>query len=180
MGSSDKSSEILTTRPLSSDAEPSTGLLQLVGFHVESEEFCLDIQCVQEIIRFQQLTRVPNSPDFVEGVMNLRGRIVPVVALRRWFGLNDAAPTKDSRIVVVEAGAAILGFVVDSVSEVLRIPSSAIEPPPRIGNTHREYVSGVAKINDRLLIILDVPCLIRDAEALAASEPSRRQGVATA
>ena len=155
-------------------------MLQLVGFHVGGEEFCLDIHRVQEIIRFQNLTRVPNSPAFIEGVMNLRGKIVPVVDLRKWFGLEEAVPGKDSRIVVVEAKSAILGFVVDSVSEVLRIPSSVIELLPRIGSGDREYVAGVAKVGERLFIVLNVDRLISDAEEHAAAElvQNQRTGIA--
>jgi purine-binding chemotaxis protein CheW len=135
-------------------------LRQLVGFHVGGEEFGLDILRVQEIIRIQQLTRVPNSPDFVAGVINLRGKVIPVIALRKCFGLEDRAPDRQARIVVVEVSGNVLGFIVDSVSEVLRIPSETVEPPPRLGRVEREYVSGVGKIDNRLLILLDVDRLM--------------------
>jgi purine-binding chemotaxis protein CheW len=108
-------------------------LLQLVGFRVGGEEFGIDILRVQEIIRAQQLTRVPNSPEFMEGVMNLRGKIIPVIALRKRFGLEEAPPDKQNRIVVVEIQGTVLGFIVDTVSEVLRIPADTVEPPPRLG-----------------------------------------------
>jgi len=144
-------------------------LLQLVGLHVGSEEFGLDILRVQEIIRVQQLTRVPNSPDFVEGVINLRGKVIPVIALRKCFGLEQGVNDKQTRIVVVEVKGAILGFMVDSVSEVLRIPSDTVEPPPRLGKVEREYVSGVGKLDDRLLILLDVDRLMSDSEQKLAA-----------
>jgi len=144
-------------------SESGHDLLQLVSFHLGGEEFGLDILRVQEIIRIQPLTRVPNSPDFIAGVMNLRGRIIPVVALRRRFGMEQSAPDKQTRIVVVETEGAVLGFIVDAVSEVLRIPSATIEPPPRVGKVEREYVSGVGKLDDRLLILLDVDRLIADS-----------------
>ncbi|HUA16177.1 MAG TPA: chemotaxis protein CheW [Verrucomicrobiae bacterium] len=140
--------------------------LQLVSFHVGGEEFGLDILRVQEIIRLQPLTRVPNSPEFVEGVMNLRGKIIPVVALRRRFGLESLPPDKQTRIVVVETKGSILGFIVDAVSEVLRIPAETLEPPPRLGKVDREYVSAVGKLQGRLLILLDVDRLMNDAEPL--------------
>src|SRR5260370_31045558 len=108
-------------------------LRQLVGFHVGGEEFGIDILRVQEIIRAQQLTRVPNSPEFMEGVMNLRGKIIPVITLRKRFGLEEAPPDKQNRIVVVEIQGTVLGFIVDAVSEVLRIPADTLEPPPRFG-----------------------------------------------
>jgi purine-binding chemotaxis protein CheW len=139
-------------------------LMQLVGFHVGGEEFGLEILRVQEIIRIQPLTRVPNSVGFVEGVINLRGKVIPVVALRRCFGLEDRTHDKQTRIVVVEVSGSVLGFIVDSVSEVLRIPVETIEPPPRLGKVEREYVSGVGRLDDRLLILLDLECLMSDTE----------------
>jgi purine-binding chemotaxis protein CheW len=141
-------------------------LIQLVSFHIGGEEFGLDILRVQEIIRVQQLTRVPNSPDFVDGVINLRGKVIPVIALRRRFGLEDLAHDKQTRIVVVEVRGTVLGFIVDSVSEVLRIPADTVEPPPRLGKVEREYVSGVGKLDNRLLILLDVDRLMSDAAEL--------------
>jgi purine-binding chemotaxis protein CheW len=139
-------------------------LLQLVSFHVGDEEFCLDILRVQEIIRVPAMTRVPNSPDFVEGVINLRGKVIPVIALRKRFGLEAQAHDKEARIVVSETKDAVLGFIVDSVSEVLRIPAGAVEPPPRLAKVKREYVSGVGKLDDRLLILLDVDRLMSASE----------------
>lgn len=139
-------------------------LMQLVSFHVGGEEFGLDILRVQEIIRVQQLTRVPNSPDFVDGVINLRGKVIPVIALRKRIGLEDRPHDKQTRIVVVEVSGNILGFIVDSVSEVLRIPADTVEPPPRLGKIEREYVSGVGKLDNRLLILLDVDRLMSDSE----------------
>jgi purine-binding chemotaxis protein CheW len=139
-------------------------LLQLVGFHVGGEEFAIDILRVQEIIRAQQLTRVPNSPACMEGVMNLRGKIIPVIALRKRFGLEQVPPDKQNRIVVVEIQNTVLGFIVDSVSEVLRISADTVEPPPRLGVVDREYVSGVGKLGDRLLILLDADRLMISSE----------------
>jgi purine-binding chemotaxis protein CheW len=144
-------------------------LLQLVSFHIGGEEFGLDILRVQEIIRVQQLTRVPNSPDFVDGVINLRGKVIPVVALRKRFGLEELAHDKQTRIVVIEVKGTVLGFIVDSVSEVLRIPADTVEPPPRLGKVEREYVSGVGKLDNRLLILLDVDRLMSDADEISSS-----------
>ncbi len=142
------------------------GELQLVSFHVGGEEFGIDILRVQEIIRIQQLTRVPNSPACMEGVMNLRGKIIPVIALRKRFGLEEAPPDKQSRIVVVEIEGTVIGFVVDAVSEVLRLPAGTVEPPPRLGLVEREYVSGVGKLGDRLLILLDADRLMDGSEQI--------------
>jgi purine-binding chemotaxis protein CheW len=170
-----KSAETQTTLSKLHDAAQGHGeLLQLVSFHIGGEEFGLDILRVQEIIRIQQLTRVPNSPDFVDGVINLRGKVIPVVALRRRFGLEDLAHDKQTRIVVVEVKGTVLGFIVDSVSEVLRIPADTVEPPPRLGKgrTDREYVSGVGKLENRLLILLDIDRLMGDASSGMAQSAS--------
>lgn len=139
-------------------------VLQIVSFRVGEEEFGFDILRVQEIIRHMHLTRVPNSPEFVDGVINLRGKVIPVIALRKRFGVTREPADGQTRIVVLEVQHNILGFIVDSVPEVLRIASNAVVPPPRLGNVQREYVSGVAKLNDRLLILLDVDRIISGEE----------------
>ncbi len=145
-------------------------LLQLVSFHLGGEEFGLDILKVQEIIRLQDLTRVPNSPDYVEGVINLRGKVIPVIGLRKRFRLEGRDHDAQTRIVVSEVNGGVLGFIVDSVSEVLRIPVATVEPPPRLGKVDREYVSGVGKLDGRLLILLDVDRLMSDAEQATADK----------
>ena len=158
---------------LHSSAQGPGDLLQLVSFHIGGEEFGLDILRVQEIIRIQALTRVPNSPDFVDGVINLRGKVIPVIALRKRFGLEELAHDKQTRIVVIEVKGTVLGFIVDSVSEVLRIPKDTVEPPPRLGKVEREYVSGVGKLDNRLLILIDVDRLMSDSEELISSAASQ-------
>ena len=148
----------------SKDAAAGAQLLQLVSFSVAAEEYGLDILRVQEIIRTQQLTRVPNLPDYVEGVINLRGKVIPVVALRRRLGLEAVAADKNTRIVVVDVHGQTLGFIVDAVSEVLRISADTVEPTPRIGSVEREYISGVGKLESRLLLMLDLEQLMNQAE----------------
>lgn len=150
--------------------QSSDELLQVVGFHIDQEEFGLDILRVQEIIRVQRLTRVPNSPEFVDGVINLRGKVIPIVALRRRFGLAELAHDNQTRIVVVEVNGTVLGLIVDSVSEVLRIPADTVEPPPRLGKIEREYVKGVGKLDNRLLILLDVDRLLSDTEGASCAQ----------
>jgi purine-binding chemotaxis protein CheW len=146
-------------------------LLQLVSFNLDHEEYGLEILRVQEIIRMQGLTRVPNSPAFVDGVINLRGKVIPVIALRKRFGLAAHPNDKQTRIVVTEVSGAIIGFVVDSVSEVLRIPANTIEPAPRLGNVNQEFVAGVAKLDGRLLILLDVERVMTEEESSALASP---------
>lgn len=139
-------------------------LLQIVSFRVGDEEFGINILRVQEIIRLQHLTRVPNSCDFIDGVINLRGKVIPVMALRKHLGQGSAPPDSQTRIVVVEVQGTVLGFIVDSVPEVLRIPASAVVTPPRLGKMERECVSGVAKVGSRLLILLDMDRMLNTAE----------------
>jgi len=145
-------------------------VLQLVSFKIGNEEFGLDILKVQEIIRLRDLTRVPNLPDFVDGVINLRGQVIPVIGLRRRLGVEQAEADKRTRIVVAEVNGHILGFVVDEVSEVLRISPETVEPPPQMGNVERRYVQGIGKIEDRLLIIIDPSLLFDGVECAGFSQ----------
>jgi len=144
-------------------------LLQLVSFHVGDEEFGLDILRVQEIIRIQPLTRVPNLPDYIDGVINLRGKVIPVIGLRKRLGLDKQSADKRTRIVVVDVHGQVLGFVVDSVSEVLRIHTDTVEATPRLGKVDRDYISGVGKLDSRLLLLLDLEQLMSETEITEAT-----------
>ena len=145
-------------------------LIQLVTFSIGEEEFGVDILKVQEIIRTMEITKVPRAQAFVEGVINLRGKVIPIIDLRRRFGLVSKTHDKHTRIIVIEISNMIVGFVVDSVSEVLRIPAATVEPPPPVvAGVESEYISGVGKLQARLLILLDLDKLLssEDMEALA-------------
>jgi len=133
-------------------------IFQLVSFHVGSEEYAIDILGIQEIIRMVELTPVPQAPHFVEGVVNLRGKVIPVLDLRMRFGLPSATPTNDTRIIVIESNHILLGFIVDAVSEVLRVPESLIEPP-LTGRQGSDFQKGVGRVEGRLLIVLDLDVL---------------------
>jgi purine-binding chemotaxis protein CheW len=136
-------------------------LLQLVSFKIADEEFGVDILSVQEINRMSQITQVPNTPDFIEGVINLRGRIIPVIDLRVKLGMARKEHGKNTRIVVVELKGQTLGFIVDEVSEVLRIPKEITEAPPEmIGSVDSDYITSIGKLEDRLLILLDLEKII--------------------
>lgn len=149
-------------------------LCQFVTCRVGREEFALDVLSVQEINRMVEITRVPKAPAFVEGVINLRGRIIPVLDLRRRFGLPEIERTARSRIVVVSIRQRVVGLIVDSVEEVLRIPRSAIEPAPTVGTAvAAEYIQGVAHAHDRLLSVLDLARLVAPAER-PATDPITR------
>ncbi len=132
-------------------------LLQLVSFTIGEEEFGVDILKVQEINRMVEVTRVPNAPEYVDGVINLRGKVIPIIDLRRRFGMERKEKDKNTRIIVVELNGKVLGFVVDAVSEVLRIPQSVTEPPPSIiAGIQAEYITAIGKLENRLLILLDL------------------------
>ena len=147
-------------------------LLQLVTFSIGSEEFGVDILKVIEIIRTMEITKVPKAPPFVEGVINLRGTVIPIIGLRRRFGLADKPEDADTRIIVIAINGMSVGFVVDSVSEVLRLQANTVEPaPPVVAGVDSDYISGVGKLEDRLLILLDLDKLLSadDLELLSAT-----------
>lgn len=130
---------------------------QLVVFELANEVYGVDIGRVQEIIRMTTITRLPRAPEFVEGVINLRGKVIPVVDLKKRFGLRDGEEARSSRIVVVDVGQQTLGMVVDGVSEVLRVAKGAIEPPsPVVTTIESDYIRGIAKLEGRLIILLDL------------------------
>ncbi len=143
-------------------------LLQLVGFKIGEEEFAVDILRVQEIIKMIMMTKVPNTPEYVKGVINLRGRIIPVIDLRKRLGLKEKEADQNSRIIVVEIEENTIGFIVDEVSEVLRIPQSIIEPPPSmVGDVNANFITAVAKLENRLLILLDLEKILVDEKEAA-------------
>ncbi|WP_088228613.1 chemotaxis protein CheW [Desulfosporosinus sp. FKB] len=130
---------------------------QLVTFSLGSEEFGVDIMRVQEIIRIPPITRVPNAPVYVEGVINLRGNVIPVVSLSTRFGMARAEETDLSRIIVVQVQSKVFGIRVDAVTEVLHLDSDSIEPPPPIAvGVDSQFIRGVGKTGERLLILLEL------------------------
>jgi purine-binding chemotaxis protein CheW len=132
-------------------------ILQLVTFLIGNEEYAVDILYVQEINRMLQITKVPNSPEYVEGVINLRGRVIPVIDLRTRLGMIKKEHDQNTRIIVIDVLGNTLGFIVDSVKEVLRIPSDITEVPPElVSNVDSEYIKSVGKLEDRLLILIDL------------------------
>lgn len=139
--------------------------LQLVVFKLEKEEYGIDIMQVQEISPYQQPTKVPNSPSFVEGIVNLRGDITPVVSLKKKFNLAETEVTELTRLIIINNGSRRTGFVVDDASEVVSISEKNIEEaPPMIVGSDRKYIQGVGKIDQRILIILNLHELLTEAE----------------
>ena len=142
-----------------------SSLIQLVTFKIGDEEFGVDILKVQEIIRMMPITKVPNAPAFVEGVINLRGKVIPVIDMRKRFGMAASTHNDQTRIEVMDLQGQVVGFVVDAVSEVLRIKESTVEPPPPVvAGIGSEYMRGVGKLEDRLLILLDLDKLLDEKE----------------
>ena len=140
-------------------------LLQLVRFHIGEEEFAVDILNIQGINRMIEITKVPNTPKFVEGIINLRGRVIPIICLRKRLGMPAKEIDKQTRFIVVELKGRVLGFIVDSVNEVLRIEKNITEPPPEIvSNIDTKFITAVAKLRDRLLILLDLDRVLSENE----------------
>lgn len=139
-------------------------VLQIVSFNLGEEDFGVDILKVQEINRMANITRVPNTPDYVEGVINLRGKVIPIIDLRVRFGMNRKERDNSTRIVVVEYAGKIVGFVVDAVREVLRVPTDIMEPPPKlIANVAADYIEAVGKFENRILILLNLDNILSAA-----------------
>ncbi len=139
--------------------------LQVVGFRIGDETFGVRISAVREIVRVPEITTVPNAPDYIEGVINLRGKIIPVMDLRKRFGIKNVEPNKKNRILVVELENKVLGLIVNSASEVLKIPPSEIEMPSSMFQEGEvSYVTGVGKLQGRLVILLDIGKLLQRGE----------------
>lgn len=139
--------------------------LQVVGFRIGRETFGLPIAMVREIVRVPEITSVPNAPAYIEGVINLRGRIIPVVDLRKRFGDKSPESNKRNRIVVAEIGRRAIGLIVHSATEVLRIPPADIEQPDKVFHESEvNYITGVGKLKGRLVILLDLNRILQNVE----------------
>jgi len=139
--------------------------LQVVGFRIGDETFGVRIGSVREIVRVPEITSVPNAQDTIEGVINLRGKIIPVIDLRKRFGQTEIQPDKKNRILVVELENKLVGLIVNSASEVLKIPPSEIESPGSVfADGDSSYVTGVGKLKGRLIILLDITKLLHRPE----------------
>ena len=153
--------------------------LQVVGFRIGNETFGGRIASVREIVRVPEITAVPSAPETVEGVINLRGKIIPVMDLRKRFGHVDLQPNKKNRILVVELDNKLVGLIVNAASEVLKIPPSDIEPPGTVfAEGESSYVTGVAKLKGRLIILLDVDKLLHQQDVKRLEEAAETVGTA--
>jgi len=130
---------------------------QLVVFSIGNESYGVDVEAVESIIKMQEITKLPHAPEFVEGVTNLRGSVVPILDLRRRFGLAPEEATRDTRIMIVNMNENHVGMVVDAVTQVVRISAESIEPPPQMAMTvNSAFIRGIAKLDDMLIILLDL------------------------
>ncbi len=146
---------------------------QYVVFRMNMEVFGLEINRVKEIITYQEYTNIPGAGELVEGVINLRGHVIPIFDLRKRFGFSQAERTGSTRIVVVEANDNTVGIVVDGVSEVLAIPGGMIEEPSAMltSGLDSDFITGIAKMDERLIIILDLERVVSiDTDRSAAPE----------
>lgn len=144
--------------------------LQLVIFRLAQEEYGLPITKVQEINRLVPITKLPQTPEFMEGIINLRGRIIPVIDLRKRFSLEISEHNDESRIIIVEVCGQTVGVIVDAVAEVVRIAAASVEPPPPSFILDAKYIQGVGKLDSRLLILLEIDEILTSQEAITLKQ----------
>ena len=153
-----------------SEATYSGNDIQLVVFKLGREEYGVSILQVQEIKRITEITRVPHSPDYIKGVMNLRGSVLPVIDLKKRLNLPPEEYTDDTRIIIIKVEEIVVGMIVDAVSEVTTIDQNSIEPPQAVvGGIAADYLSGVGKLENRLLILLNTDAIIGMGQEVKAS-----------
>lgn len=155
----------------SQNGDATNETIQLVSFQLSQEEYGIEITKVQEIILMGEITRVPQTEEYVVGLINLRSTVIPIIDLRLRFCLDQTEETDETRIVVVNVAGKTMGIVVDSVSEVLRISQNQIAPPPpTVAGLGEEYLTGLVKMEDRLLIMLDIDKIMLDDDSTTSTE----------
>ncbi len=149
-------------------------LSQVVSFRLATEEYGLDIMSVQEIILMGEITKIPEVPEYICGLINLRGKVIPIIDLRKRFGLDACDATEHTRIIVVNAAGTTFGIVVDAVSQVLRIESNQIEPPPQgLVGLDQAYIKGLVKMETKIMILLNMEAVLSvDEQAKLAAQAS--------
>ena len=146
---------------------------QVVVFRLGSEDFGVNISSVESIIKMQPITKMPHAPAFVEGVTNLRGKVLPVMDLRTRFGMPSQEADKNSRIIIINVNGVEVGMIVDGVSEVLTIPEQNVEPTPAIATSvDADFITGIAKIAQRLVILLDLGQVLSSEERADLVSPA--------
>jgi purine-binding chemotaxis protein CheW len=150
------------------EGSKATGSMQLVSFKLSDETYGIEITKIREIILVGAITRVPETPHYIKGLINLRSSVIPVIDLRARFSLPESELSQDSRIMVLNVGRRTIGIVVDSVNEVLRVALDQISPaPPTVASLGNQYMTGLVRLDEQLLILLDVDRLFGE-EASAA------------
>ncbi|MEQ6375347.1 chemotaxis protein CheW [Bacillaceae bacterium S4-13-58] len=152
--------------------------LKVIVFRLKDEEYGVPVQQVGSIERMQHITRVPNTPEFVKGVINLRGVVTPILDLRKRFGIENVDYTESTRIIIVYVDDIEVGLIVDAANDVIDIPTDAIEPAPEVvGTIDDDYIHGVAKLDKRLLVLLDLKNTLSHGEVkeIKTMEGSREQ-----
>ena len=135
--------------------------INLVTFKLGQNEYAIDIMQAKEIIKMEKITLIPNAPDYVEGVINLRGNIIPIVDLKKRFNLEENDGEKNTGIIIVKIDDVDMGIIIDAISKVVSIATSNIQPPPpMLSGIGQKYIKGVAKLEDKLLVVLDLEKLI--------------------
>jgi purine-binding chemotaxis protein CheW len=153
------------------DASGHTGSMQLVSFKLGGETFGIEITKIREIILVGEITRIPQAPAYVKGLINLRSAVIPVIDLRARFSLAESELTADSRIMVLNVGRRTIGIMVDSVNEVLRASREQISPaPPTVTSAGNNYMAGLVRLEEDLLILLDVDRLFSEEETRTLAE----------
>ncbi len=159
--------------PETSQRDPRRGdhsVIQLVGFRLDEEDYAIAITKIQEIILMKPITRLPEAPDYIEGLINLRGSVIPIIHLRKRFGLAPREFDDETRTIVVNLHDRTFGCIVDAVTQVMRINTEEIQPVPiSVRAMARQYISGLTKLEDRILIILDIEKLFDNDEIQAAT-----------
>ncbi|MEF3254659.1 MAG: chemotaxis protein CheW [Deferribacterales bacterium] len=145
---------------------------QYVTFNLDSEKYAMDIMFIEEIIRVTEITEVPRAPEFIEGIINIRGKVIPVVDLKKKLGLGSISQDNNTRIIITNIRNKKVGFLVDAVNEVIRIDSSEIEPTPAVTMTlDSSYIVGMAKTDKGMIIIIDI------AKIFSAGEENQLYGL---
>jgi purine-binding chemotaxis protein CheW len=163
-------------QPLTADRGSSrtdNPIIQVVGFRLDGEDYAIAITKIQEIILMKPITRIPQVPEFIEGLINLRGSVIPIVNLRKRFGLSPRELDDETRTIVVNIHDKTVGCIVDAVTQVMRINRDQVQPPPLgVLAVNHQYLAGLAKLDDRLLIMLDIDKLFQAEELATPVSPS--------
>jgi purine-binding chemotaxis protein CheW len=145
--------------------------LQQVVFKLDKEEYGLDIMKVNGIEKYQEVVKIPNSPDYIEGMINLRGEVLPIFSLRKKFDLSDKETDEETKIIVAYTNDLKVGFVVDSVQEILQINEEDVEvAPPIVTGIDRKYIKSIAKVEDRMVTLIDIDLIVTDEEKISLGE----------